>query len=82
MQAVILSSDILNLCAAYRNTPLYCLQIFDKSALSLYAVREATKALLFSWDFFFSLLEGIRVFGRQHQLQLSRSTGMCQPLCM
>lgn len=58
MQAVILNSDFLNLCAAYRNTPLYCLQIFDKSALSLYAIREATKALLFSWDFFFFFAAG------------------------
>lgn len=54
IKALILNFDFLNLCATYRNTSLYWLETFDlKSAQSFYAVREATKALLFSWEFFF-----------------------------
>lgn len=45
--------------------------------------QRPQKHCCFPGNFFFLfLLEGIRGFGRQYELWLSKSTGMCLPLCM
>lgn len=52
---------------------------FEKCTVALCSQRGHKSFAVFL-GFLFFWLEGIRVFARQHELRLSRSTGMCLPL--
>lgn len=57
---------------------------FEKCTVALCDEKghKSFAVFLFGFFFFLFLLEGIRGFGRQYELWLSKSTGMCLPLCL